>query len=256
MWSRLGSTISAKNGAIQSFYQKYKTAFTVATTLIGTSAAWASYFARTKHNQRLEKDIKEINQSIADIPKKTNKMYDRMDMIILGSSALVVGYLSCAIKHKTVNYYRFWNARRVAAKTAKQKLQSPDLAVTSGLVSKEEIKTLEKNENHLIRYYFASCKQNICSMGSSALNWVGSLLEKTGRMIKSAVTSNKKLVHAVQSTWTRVSSVTKRLTHAVSSKYDALVYKYNLHVIEKRHVKAVQNKKESVNNGNMSSVIK
>ena len=165
-------------------------------------------------------------------------------------------YLSCAIKHKTANYYRFWNARRVAAKTAKQKLQSPDLAVTSGLVSKEEIKTLEKNENHLIRYYFASCKQNICSMGSSALNWVGSLLEKTGRMIKSAVTSNKKLVHAVQSTWTRVSSVTKRLTHAVSSKYDALVYKYNLHVIEKRHVKAVQNKKESVNNGNMSSVIK
>ena len=44
-----------------------------------------------------EKDIKEINQSIADIPKKTNKMYDRMDMIILGSSALVVGYVFCFV---------------------------------------------------------------------------------------------------------------------------------------------------------------
>lgn len=39
-----------------------------------------------------EKDIEHINQSIAEIPKKTNKMYDRMDMIILGSSALVIGY--------------------------------------------------------------------------------------------------------------------------------------------------------------------
>ena len=88
-------------------YLTNRTAFTVATTLIGTSAAWASYFARTKHNQRLslllflfisrEKDIKEINQSIADIPKKTNKMYDRMDMIILGSSALVVGYVFCFV---------------------------------------------------------------------------------------------------------------------------------------------------------------
>ena len=165
-------------------------------------------------------------------------------------------YLSCAIKHKTVNYYRFWNARRVAVKTAKHKTQSPDLAVTSGLVSKEEIKTLEKNENHLIRYYFASCKQSICSIGSSTLNWIGSLLEKTGKMIKSAVTRNQKLVHAVQTAWARTSAFTKRLTHAVSSKYDALVYKYNLHVIEKRHVKAVQDKKEIVNNGNMSSVIK
>lgn len=144
----------------------------------------------------------------------------------------------------------------MAVKTAKQKTHSPDLAVTSGLVSKEEIRTLEKNENHLIRYYFASCKQNICSIGSSALNWVGSLLEKTGKMIKSAVTSNKKLVHAVQTTCARVSAVTKRFTQAVSSKYNALVYKYNLHVIEKRHVKAVQDKKEIVNNGNMSSVIK
>ena len=43
-------------------------------------------------------------------------------------------YLSCAIKHKTVNYYRFWIARRVAAKTAKQKLQSPDLAITEAAV--------------------------------------------------------------------------------------------------------------------------
>ena len=34
-------------------YLTNRTAFTVATTLIGTSAAWASYFARTKHNQRL-----------------------------------------------------------------------------------------------------------------------------------------------------------------------------------------------------------
>ena len=38
-----------------------------------------------------EKDIKEINNSIAKIPENTNRMYDRVDMIILGASALAVG---------------------------------------------------------------------------------------------------------------------------------------------------------------------
>ena len=38
-----------------------------------------------------EKDIKEINNSIAKIPENTNRMYDRVDIIILGASALVVG---------------------------------------------------------------------------------------------------------------------------------------------------------------------
>ena len=64
MFSRAWKSISAKNGAVQKFYSQYKyfvsvedpfdrTAFTVVTTLIGTSAAWASYFARAKHNQKL-----------------------------------------------------------------------------------------------------------------------------------------------------------------------------------------------------------
>ena len=38
-----------------------------------------------------EKDIKEINNSIAKIPENTNRMYDRVDMIIFGASALAVG---------------------------------------------------------------------------------------------------------------------------------------------------------------------
>ena len=70
-------------------------------------------------------------------------------MIILGSSALVVGYsngcmipsryLTCAVKHKTVNYYRYWNARKAVSKAVKT---GGDPAVSSGLVSKEEIRTL------------------------------------------------------------------------------------------------------------------
>ena len=32
---------------------RFRTLFTIGTTLVGTSAAWASYFARTKHNQKL-----------------------------------------------------------------------------------------------------------------------------------------------------------------------------------------------------------
>ena len=60
-----------------------------------------SFFARQKHNQKLykywffiiirEKDIKEINASISKIPKENKLLYDRMDMIIVGGSALLIG---------------------------------------------------------------------------------------------------------------------------------------------------------------------
>lgn len=38
-----------------------------------------------------ENDIKEINKSIAEIPQKTNQLYDRMDLVIMGGSCLVIG---------------------------------------------------------------------------------------------------------------------------------------------------------------------
>lgn len=38
-----------------------------------------------------ENDIKEINKSIAEIPQKTNHLYDRIDLVIVGGSCLVIG---------------------------------------------------------------------------------------------------------------------------------------------------------------------
>ena len=40
-------------GALSAPVIRLRTLFTIGTTLVGTSAAWASYFARTKHNQKL-----------------------------------------------------------------------------------------------------------------------------------------------------------------------------------------------------------
>lgn len=41
------------SNAIGIRYSHGRTAFTVVTTLVGTSAAWFSYFARQRHNQKL-----------------------------------------------------------------------------------------------------------------------------------------------------------------------------------------------------------
>ena len=190
-------------------------------------------------------------------------MYDRMDMIILGSSALVVGYsngcmipsryLTCAVKHKTVNYYRYWNARKAVSKAVKT---GGDPAVSSGLVSKEENRTLEKNENHLFRYYLQSCKQTVCSMGTTVINSMGSLFVKTGQLLKSSVTKNSKLLESTKAFCHRISTAVYHFTNSISTRYNNLLYRYNLYAIEKKHAKSMlDGEKEVINKANMSSII-
>ncbi|OAO12492.1 hypothetical protein AV274_5847 [Blastocystis sp. ATCC 50177/Nand II] len=254
MFSRAWKSVSSKNESIKSFYTQYKTLFTIGTTLVGTSAAWASYFARTKHNQKLwEKDIKEINNSIAKIPEKTNNMYDRMDVIIVGVSALAVGYLTCAIKHKTVNYYRYWNARRAASKASKKTLSTESM----GLITKDELKTLEKNEHNLLRYYFQSTKQSIRSFVSTLGGKCVSLVEKTAHAGKSLITSNKRLCEGVRKCSEKVYGVAHSCYAKVSKVYNDMMYRYNMRLIEKKRGKLLmEEKKETVNVNNMASVIK
>lgn len=156
------------------------------------------------------------------------------------------------MKHKTVNYYRYWNARKAVSKTMK----IGDPAVSSGLVSKEEIRTLEKNEHHLFRYYFQSCKQTVCSLGTLVANSVGSLFVKTGQLLKSSVAKNPKLLESTKALSHRISSVVHHFTNIVSTRYNNLMYRYNLYVIEKKHAKSIlDGEKEVINKANMSSVM-
>ena len=162
-------------------------------------------------------------------------------------------YLTCAVKHKTVNYYRYWNARKAVSKAIKT---GGDPAVSSGLVSKEEIRTLEKSEHHLFRYYLQSCKQTMCSMGTTVINSVGSLFVKTGQLLKSSVTKNPKLLESTKAFCCRISTTVHHFTNSVSTRYNDLLYRYNLYVIEKKHAKSMlDGKKEVINKANMSSVI-
>lgn len=128
--------------------------------------------------------------------------------------------------------------------------------MSSGLVSKEEIRTLEKSEHHLFRYYIQSCKQTVCSWGTTMVNSVGSLLVKTGQFLKSSVSKNQKLMASTKAFYYRISTTVHRLTDVVSTKYHNVLYRYNLYVIEKKHAKSMLNgEKEVINKGNMSSVI-
>lgn len=212
---------------------------------------------------RREKDIKEINNSIAKIPEKTNNMYDRMDVIIVGISALAVGYecllsltisyLTCAIKHKTVNYYRYWNARRAASKASKKTLSTESM----GLITKDELKTLEKNEHNLLRYYFQSTKQSIRSFVSTLGGKCVSLVEKTAHAGKSLITSNKRLCEGVRKCSEKVYGVAHSCYAKVSKVYNDMMYRYNMRLIEKKRGKLLmEEKKETVNVNNMASVIK
>lgn len=168
------------------------------------------------------------------------------------------------MKHKTVNYYRYWNARRASAKAMKKTLDSSaslkpafDPTGTMGLVTKDEIRTLEKNEHNLLRYYVQSTKQGVRSFLSTVGGKCVTAGEKTIRISKSFITKNKKLCEFVERTWKRVYAVVHTCASKLSKLYYDTMYKYNLRLIEKKRGKMLmEEKKETVNVNNMASVMK
>ena len=168
------------------------------------------------------------------------------------------------MKHKTVNYYRYWNARRASAKAMKKTLDSSaslkpafDPTGTMGLVTKDEIRTLEKNEHNLLRYYVQSTKQGVRSFLSTVGGKCVTAGEKTIRISKSFITKNKKLCEFVERTWKRVYAVVHTCASKLSKLYYDTMYKYNLRLIEKKRGKMLmEEKKEEVNVNNMASVMK
>ena len=168
------------------------------------------------------------------------------------------------MKHKTVNYYRYWNARRASAKAMKKTLDSSaslkpafDPTGTMGLVTKDEIRTLEKNEHNLLRYYVQSTKQGVRSFLSTVGGKCVAAGEKAIRISKSFITKNKKLCEFVERTWKRVYAVVHTCASRLSKLYYDTMYKYNLRLIEKKRGKMLmEEKKETVNVNNMASVMK
>ena len=168
------------------------------------------------------------------------------------------------MKHKTVNYYRYWNARRASAKAMKKTLDSSaslkpafDPTGTMGLVTKDEIRTLEKNEHNLLRYYVQSTKQGVRSFLSTVGGKCVAAGEKAIRISKSFITKNKKLCEFVERTWKRVYAVVHTCASRLSKLYYDTMYKYNLRLIEKKRGKMLmEEKKEMVNVNNMASVMK
>ena len=168
------------------------------------------------------------------------------------------------MKHKTVNYYRYWNARRASAKAMKKTLDSSaslkpafDPTGTMGLVTKDEIRTLEKNEHNLLRYYVQSTKQGIRSFLSTVGGKCVAVGEKAIRISKSFITKNKKLCEFVERMWKRVYAVVHTCASRLSKLYYDTMYKYNLRLIEKKRGKMLmEEKKEMVNVNNMASVMK
>lgn len=168
------------------------------------------------------------------------------------------------MKHKTVNYYRYWNARRASAKAMKKTLDSSaslkpafDPTGTMGLVTKDEIRTLEKNEHNLLRYYVQSTKQGVWSFLSTVGGKCVTAGEKAIRISKSFITNNKKLCEFVERTWKRVYAVVHTCASKLSKLYYDTMYKYNLRLIEKKRGKMLmEEKKETVNVNNMASVMK
>ena len=168
------------------------------------------------------------------------------------------------MKHKTVNYYRYWNARRASAKAMKKTLDSSaslkpafDPTGTMGLVTKDEIRTLEKNEHNLLRYYVQSTKQGVRSFLSTVGGKCVAAGEKAIRISKSFITKNKKLCEFVERTWKRVYAVVHTCASKLSKLYYDTMYKYNLRLIEKKRGKMLmEEKKETVNVNNMASVMK
>ena len=167
------------------------------------------------------------------------------------------------MKHKTVNYYRYWNARRASAKAMKKTLDSSaslkpafDPTGTMGLVTKDEIRTLEKNEHNLLRYYVQSTKQGVRSFLSTVGGKCVAAGEKAIRISKSFITKNKKLCEFVERTWKRVYAVVHTCASRLSKLYYDTMYKYNLRLIEKKRGKMLmEEKKETVTVNNMASVM-
>ena len=167
------------------------------------------------------------------------------------------------MKHKTVNYYRYWNARRASAKAMKKTLDSSaslkpafDPTGTMGLVTKDEIRTLEKNEHNLLRYYVQSTKQGVRSFLSTVGGKCVAAGEKAIRISKSFITKNKKLCEFVERTWKRVYAVVHTCAGRLSKLYYDTMYKYNLRLIEKKRGKMLMKEEETVNVNNMASVMK
>lgn len=157
------------------------------------------------------------------------------------------------MKHKTVNYYRYWNARRAASKASKKTLSTESM----NLITKDELKTLEKNEHNLLRYYIQSSKQSIQSFVSSVGGTCVSLAEKAIQAGKSFITSNKRLCEGVKKCTEKVYGVAHSCYSKVAKVYNDCKYRYNLHLIEKKRGKLLmEEKKETINVNNMASVMK
>lgn len=165
-------------------------------------------------------------------------------------------YLSCAIKHKTINFYRYWNAQKAASTCTKRTALVHEDVIAKELITKEEIRTLERSNNNIIKYYFQSSKQGIrhcfSIIGNKCFQW----LEKCYSAGKSLILKNKAFMAAITQLSSSVSRSVGRLTDKVSVIYHDTLYKYSLRSIQKKQIKAMlDGEKEVMNKGNMSSVI-
>ena len=155
-----------------------------------------------------------------------------------------------------MNYYRYWNAQKAATSAAKKNGLVSSNAIAQELVTKEEIKSLEKSNHSIIRYYFQSSKQGIrhfiSILGSKCVECVSKLFT----MGKSIIVKNKALCDSCKKISSSVSKSYHTVTNKISTVYTNCMYIYNLRSIQKKQLKALQEgEKEVINKGNMSSVI-
>lgn len=130
-------------------------------------------------------------------------------------------------------------------------------SIATQLVTKEEIQSLEKSNHNILRYYIHSSKQTIHHILSSASSSCIHCLSKFYSILKEFVLKNKALYEWIVKFSAAAKTKVKRVTDKVSTQYNNMMYKYNLHSIQKKKVKLMlEGEKEVVNNGNLTSVIK
>ena len=155
-----------------------------------------------------------------------------------------------------MNYYRYWNAQKAATVAAKKNGLMSSHEIAQELVTKEEIKSLEKSNHSIIRYYFQSSKQEICHFISLLGTKCVACVSKLFTMGKSIIVKNKALCDSCKKISSSMSNSYHTVTNKISTVYTNCIYKYNLRLIQKKQLKALQEgEKEVINKGNMSSVI-
>ena len=166
-----------------------------------------------------------------------------------------MSYLACVVKHKTVNYYRFWNAKKAAATSMKKGVQE-EARIQNALVTKEDIQTLEKSNHNIFKYLFQSSKQNFCNFGTMCIKGLVTEFQAVGRLWKSFVTKNQAFFSAIHRFSNTVYCFSHRILSVISNQKDCIMYKYNMHVVQKTQVRLLKERqKEVINKGNLSSVI-